>query len=124
MAIVAHGLGQPEKGAIVAGGLGATETDPNALRAVLAGSALLMATLTATAVVPPVPTGTGGFGRIPLPPLRRPQRTPLFRPTPTIPGPLVAHLTGASHLTASLDYEIDVDALAYELSLALLLDLV
>lgn len=119
MAIVAHGLGQPEQGAIVAGGLGATEVDPNALRAVLSGSGAILATLTDGATPePPAPAGTGSPGFqgwvIPVP-----QQAPKAKP-----GHLVATLTGTSSLTASIDFTIDPDQLAYELSVALLLDLV
>lgn len=50
MAIVARGLGLPEDGALVVGGLGVSEADPNAMFATLGGSSSLAATLTAGAV--------------------------------------------------------------------------
>ena len=50
MAIVARGLGLPEDGALVVGGLGVSEADLNAMFATLAGSSTLSATLTADAV--------------------------------------------------------------------------
>ena len=46
MAIVARGLGQPEDGAIVVGGLGTVEVDPHAMSAVLSGTSSIVATLT------------------------------------------------------------------------------
>ena len=117
MAIVAHGLGQPESGAIVAGGLGAAETDPNALRAHLSGSSSVLAVLS-DGSAPVAPPSTGG-------------RTPYYYYTPPhpvepqpIPGRLVAHLHGDSRLHAHLDFTLDPDWLAAELATALLLDLV
>jgi hypothetical protein len=122
VAVVVGGLGQPEKGAIVALGLGAAEANPNALRATLVGSCAITATLTdGSTPTPEQPTTSGGGGRylsVPKPP--RP-----FTIVPIIvPAPMVAHLSGSSRLTARIDFEIDPDALARELALALLLDLV
>lgn len=122
MAIVTGGLGQPESGAIVAGGLGTSETNPNAMRAVLAGTSTIAANLTAGGAPTPEPEPTGGHKYRPY---RYPQiiLDPPKAPEP-IPGVLVAHLSGTSRLSGSLDYEIDADLLAYELAAALLLDLV
>lgn len=52
MAIVTRGLGQPEDGSIVAGGLGATEPDLNAMVAVITATGSLTGTLTATGEEP------------------------------------------------------------------------
>lgn len=52
MAIVARGLGQPEDGSLVAGGLGTTEPDLNAMVASLSGSGTITATLTASGEPP------------------------------------------------------------------------
>jgi hypothetical protein len=118
VAIVAHGLGQPEEGALVVAGLGVSETNPNALRAVLSGSSSLTANLTDGAMPePPAPSvGSPGFRGwvIPVPP----------QGPKAIPGRLHASLTGGSSLTAAIDFTIDPDQLAYEFSVALLLDLV
>jgi len=117
VAIVAHGLGQPEQGAIVALGLGATEVDPNALRATLSGSGAITADLTDGGAPAPVAAGSPHF--------RTSWVTPVLPQAPEpIPGRLEATLTGSGHLAAVIDFGIDADALAYELSLALLLDLV
>lgn len=51
MAIVARGLGLPEDGALVVGGLGVSEADPNAMFATLAGASSVSASLTAAADV-------------------------------------------------------------------------
>ncbi len=121
MAIVTGGLGQPESGAIVAGGLGTSQTDPNAMRATLAGSCTITANLTATGSTPePEPTtGSGGRNRY-LP------STKTLRPRIEFvtAARITAHLSGTSHLTARLDYEIDPDVLVAELAQLLLLDLV
>lgn len=45
MAIVARGLGLPDDGALVAGGLGTSDVDANAMAALLSGSSSLAATL-------------------------------------------------------------------------------
>lgn len=122
MAIVTGGLGQPESGSIVAGGLGAAEVDPNRLRAVLVGSSSILANLTDGSAPAPEPEPTGGHKYRPY---RYPQiiLDPPKAPEP-IPGVLVAHLSGTSRLSGSLDFTIDADLLAYELAAALLLDLV
>jgi len=117
VAIVAHGLGQPESGAIVVGGLGAAEADPNRLRATLVGSSAILATLT-DGGAPAAPTTGGGhhgYYYYTPPQILEPQQ---------IPGRLVAHLHGDSHLTAHLDFTLDPEWLAAELATALLLDLV
>ena len=57
MAIVARGLGQPEDGSLVAGGLGATEPDLNAMVAVITATGSLSGTLTAANEEP---TESGG----------------------------------------------------------------
>lgn len=62
MAIVARGLGLPEDGALVVGGLGVSEADLNAMSATLAGSSSLTATLAADAVEE-VATDLGGTSR-------------------------------------------------------------
>jgi hypothetical protein len=121
VAVVVGGLGQPEKGAIVALGLGAAETDPNALRAILVGSCTITATLTDGSTPAPEQPTTGGGGRYLS--VQKPPRPFVIVPI-IVPAPMVAHLSGSSTLTARIDFEIDPDALARELALALLLDLV
>ena len=70
MAIVVRGLGLPEDGALVAGGLGVSEADLNAMFATLVGSSSLSATLTVGAVEE-VAADLGG--------LSRRQRVAMFR---------------------------------------------
>ena len=69
MAIVVRGLGLPEDGALVVGGLGVSEADPNAMFATLAGSSSVSASLTAAADV--AAADLGG--------LSRRQRVAMFR---------------------------------------------
>jgi hypothetical protein len=87
--LVAGGLGLPGEGSIVVGGLGATETNPNAMSATLAGSSTVTATLTATGTTP---TDTGGSRRrrdLVEVPIRRVARHPK-RPAPQIrPRPII-----------------------------------
>lgn len=113
MPFVAGGLGLPEEGAVVVAGLGVSEVDANAMSATLAGAGTLVGTLTDGAAV------TGGA------PFASPWVIP-YLPQPEKPrvGVLAAHLHGASSMTAAIDFAIDADQLAYELSVALLLDLV
>lgn len=119
MAIVAHGLGQPEDGALVAGGLGIAESDPNALRAVLSGSGTLTASLANGTPQPEPPRRSGQAARY------RPFVYPKPAPSPAaIPAPMVAHLSGSSALQSSLNFVIDPDYVATELAQWLLLDLV
>lgn len=60
--IVTHGLGQPDEGAIVALGMGASEpAPPGAMSATLSGSGSLTAALTATGEETPVTAGCGQF---------------------------------------------------------------
>lgn len=98
MAIVAQGLGQPEDGALVAGGLGLTEQVAGAITAHLTGGGTLTATLTATGTTGGHPAG--GATRtfyIPAPP-------------PRIVAPIAAHLSGSGDLYAWVtaeDYETD-----------------
>lgn len=59
--IVTHGLGQPDEGAIVTLGMGASEPAPlGAISATLSGSGSLTATLTATGEETPTTAGAGG----------------------------------------------------------------
>jgi hypothetical protein len=121
VAIVTGGLGQPEEGALVVGGLGATETDPNALRATLGGSCTIVAVLTDGGTPAPAPPRTGGGGYYqprPVPAKKKPRKR---KP---IPANAAAHLHGTSNVYARIDFTIDPDQLAYELTVALLLDLV
>lgn len=123
MPLVTGGLGQPESGAIVAGGLGASETNPNAMRATLAGTSGLTATLTngsAPPTPPPEPTTGGGRNHY-LPSTKSLRPRIEYAPTPAW---ATAHLSGTSRVTAHLDYVIDPDVLAAELVHLLLLDLV
>lgn len=69
MAIVVRGLGLPEDGALVVGGLGVSEADLNAMFATLAGSSSVSASLTAAADV-----ATADLGG-----LSRRQRVAMFR---------------------------------------------
>ena len=94
MAIVARGLGLPEDGAIVAGGFGTVEVDPNAMSATLTGSGTILATLS-VADTGPVYTLAGGARR---------QR---FIPTR---GEMAATLTAAITLTGDLDFTVNFDA--------------
>lgn len=58
--IVTHGLGQPDEGAIVALGMGASEpAPPGAMSATLSGSGALTAALTATGEETPTTAGGG-----------------------------------------------------------------
>lgn len=114
MALVTHGLGQPEDGALVALGLAVSEQVPGALVALLAGSSSVSATLDSTTIAPEQPAGGFPFGQVVvLPPYR-----------PAVVGDLVATLAGSSSVTASLDFAIDTDLLVAQLTDALLLDLV
>lgn len=121
MPIVSGGLGLPEEGALVAAGLGVSETDPNALRAHMYGEGSLTGTLADGAQAPPT-IGGGALVALrstypkPKPPRRK-------KPQP-IAGWLSAHLTGSGLITAQIDFEIDPDQLAYEFAAAFLLDLV
>lgn len=116
MAIVAHGLGQPEDGALVALGFGIAGAEPNALRANLGGSSTVTARLEDGAAPAAVAAGSPHFRGWVIPVLPTAEK-------PTV-APLAASLTGSSTLTARIDFTIDPDQLAYELTVALLLDLV
>ncbi len=62
MSLVTGGLGQPEQGAIVAGGLGAAEpTAPGAIAGTATGVATCTGTLTGTTGQPSQPIRGGGF---------------------------------------------------------------
>ena len=102
MAIVARGLGQPEDGALVVGGLGTVTVGPNAMSATLTGTSTLTATLTAGDVEPPVVGGGAPGGArvrfVQLPPLVNQPRS------------ISATLTGSGELTAHLDFTVDFDA--------------
>lgn len=63
MSIVARGLGLPEDGALVAGGLATSEADLNAMSAALSGSSSLTATLTAAGITSETPADLGGTSR-------------------------------------------------------------
>jgi hypothetical protein len=121
MAIVARGLGQPEDGALVAGGLGTSEPAPagsisatiagtssltaeltaatpsGAMAVAIAGTSSLTAVLTATGVQPGQPSGGN--------------TSPwLSFKRGAIAGEMSARLAGSSFLTADLDFSIDFDA--------------
>lgn len=94
------------------------------MQAALGGSCSIAATLTdGTTPEPPPITATGG-GRYHTQAPRAPRPAPKLVDSIAVPAYVVAHLSGTSTLTASLDYEIDGDLLANELVFALLLDLV
>lgn len=96
MAIVAHGFGTPEAGALVVLGLGAAEVDENAIAAHLTGTSTVTGTLTATTASDE--TG-GGY-----------EWRPLTRPVPPrIAWPITARLSGGSTLTADLVGVFDFD---------------
>lgn len=106
MAIVAHGFGTPEAGALVVLGLGATEADQNAIAAHLTGSASLSATLTVSSADAEQPAA--GY-----------EWRPLTRPVPPrIPWPITARLTGGSALAADLVGVFDFDGELEQLLLA------
>lgn len=117
MAVVLGGLGQPERGSLAAFGLGAAESDPNAMRAALSGSCSITATLTGVDNnEPATATGKPAF------------RSSWVRPIPqyprATPSALAAHLTGGSDVTASLDFTLDADWLLEQFAAALVLDIV
>ena len=106
MAIVVRGLGLPEDGALVAGGLGVSESNPGAITATLSGSSSLTATLTAgDATPPPVPSGNGGS-----------HGARLYRRKPTA---ISARLVGSSSLRADLSFVANFDDSDIELLLML-----
>lgn len=70
MAIVVRGLGLPEDGALVAGGLGVSESDPNAMAATITVVGLLSGSLTAMSA----PADVADLGGI-----SRRQRVALYR---------------------------------------------
>jgi hypothetical protein len=97
MAIVTRGLGLPEDGAIVAGGLGTAEVNANAMAATLTGSSTLVATLTATGSPPPPTSGGGGVRSTPIIPRAKPVN-------------ITACLSGRATIRATLTYTINFDA--------------
>ena len=101
MAIAARGLGLPEDGALVVGGLGTVEVDANAMSATLNGASTLTATLTADAEQPVTPPAGGGNT---MPSLSFPRKRK------TIVGVMAATLNGTSTLAADIDFTIDFDA--------------
>lgn len=106
MAIVVRGLGLPEDGALVVGGLGVSEADPNAMFATLAGSSSLSAALTAGGSTPTVAGGSIST--------RRPRHygyatRPIFIVHKATRAPIKASLSGSSLLTADITFTIDFD---------------
>lgn len=108
MAIVARGLGLPEDGALVVGGLGVSEADLNAMFATLAGSSTLTATLAAADVTPTPPPFANGGGSTGSLLLRRKNMS--------------ARLSGWSSLRADLTFSANFDD--SDLELLLMLELV
>lgn len=108
MPIVVGGLGLPEEGSLVTGGLGVSESSPNAMSATLAGSSSVVAVL----------TGAEDYAQH-----DGPATGSVRRPAPRV-ARLSATLAGSSSLTARLDYEIDVDVLLEQFAAALLLDVI
>ena len=110
--IVTSGYGQPEEGAIVAGGMGATEpAPPGSISASLSGVGTITATLTATEAAPPTTGGhiAGNWLQ--------------FAPIPTVKVVnLSATLTGSSTVDADAS-SFDWNPL-YQLNNAILLELV
>lgn len=108
MPIVAHGLGLPEEGALVAGGLGLTEQVAGAMSATLTGSGTLTATLTTTTTnTPPADPQTGRPGNW------RPKKKP------AVTVELSARLGGRSTFAADLDVAVHMDDLDFEQLLVL-----
>lgn len=102
MAIVVRGLGLPEDGALVAGGLGVSESDPNAMAATITVVGLLSGSLTDGNTGLTVAAGSPG-GR------------PLFvlyppKPPRVRPGLMAADLVVTSSLVADLDFLFDFDS--------------
>lgn len=94
MSIVANGLGQPEQGAIVAAGLGASEpAAPGAISAHLTGTASVTATLTAVG-------GSAG--------LRRSGRRRITYTVAT-PGYMHATLTATASVAADIEFTVNFD---------------
>jgi len=123
VAIVTGGLGQPEEGSLVAGGLGISETNPNALRAVLSGSGAIVGTLTDGGAPAPAPEPPA-VGHVIRRPYRYLQPPPLTREPDPIPVSAVAHLSGSGRMTGRLDFTLDADYLAWRLAEALLLEMI
>ena len=107
MAIVARGLGQPEDGSLVAGGLGTTEPDLNAMVASLSGSGTITATLTATTTVVATGGHSGKWDGILQPPRRR----------QTVAAFMSADLHGSSRLHAEITFSANFDDLDFEVLL-------
>lgn len=108
MAIVARGLGQPEDGALVAGGLGRSTggggATPGPMVAALVGTGTLTGELTATgSIVGGSPGGALPPGYFQWP-SQRPQRPQ------TKPRQMVATLGGIGTLTGDLGFTVDFDA--------------
>lgn len=137
MAIVSRGLGQPEAGAIVTAGLGASETDPNAITAHLFGVGTLTADLTAAsgdiaatlagtsslaATLTSVGTATqsaGGKAKAKRVRGRTAEVWPERRPPKRRAGELAASLSGSSALVADLGFEFNPSDADFELLLML-----
>lgn len=112
MAVVGRGLGQPEDGALVTGGLGlAGVADPNAMSAHLSGSGTVTADLTAAVtILPPL------FGGGPARPKARP-KAHVANGTAALAGAgtVSASLTFVDHWQATDDFNINVELLLLEL---------
>lgn len=99
MSIVSSGLGQPEQGALVAGGLGLSEpVAPGSISAALNGSATITATLTAVS------------GAIRAAGNRRNRRTYF---TPTVAN-ISAAITAGATLSADIEFTANFDDLDIE----------
>lgn len=117
MPIVVGGLGLPEDGALVAAGLGASGAPVDTLRARLAGTSDVLATLSDGSEPTPVTGGGGAFVVVSRIPRLQPRRG-------NVPAWAAARLSGSSSMTADIDFALDPDHLLADLAAALLLDLV
>lgn len=99
--IVTHGLGQPDEGAIVALGMGASEpAPPGAMSATLTGSGALTATIS-DGGTPPVETGGGwGWTQHHIDLLHAQQALEQQQPRPPVVGVLSANLRGTCRVFA------------------------
>jgi hypothetical protein len=97
MSLVTGGLGQPEQGAIVAGGLGAAEpTAPGAIAGTATGVATCTGTLTGTTSQPPPPIyGHSGWTR------------PTPRPRPVRYGDMAGATSGTSTCVGRIDFSFN-----------------
>ncbi len=120
--IVTHGLGQPDEGAIVALGMGASEpAPPGAISATLSGSGAISATLTDGAA--PVAQGGWGWTQHHID-LLHAQQALEQQPRPPIVGELSANLHGASRVFAEATTTEHAPSGFDDLALLLTLELV